>query len=126
VKGTVKFVLDGDAWRYIEGLSYRKGMTRNRVLVAALEVLSRGGWFRSGVFVPNGSQARGWCKHAVHYAKVEGGDWVVNGKRYDSPTGAAAAVGSSASGWDFWEINSPGEDKWWRLYDRRKAFLKKY
>lgn len=72
-------------------------------------------WIRKGVTFPEGTELRASYKGETHYAKIEHGAIVLNGKRVTSPSIAAKLItNNSVNGWTFWECRRPG-DAGWRL-----------
>lgn len=70
-------------------------------------------WICKGVRFPVGTEFRANYKGGVHYAKVEGGSLVVDGKSVASPSDAAKIVtNTNVNGWTFWECRFPGESRW--------------
>jgi predicted CopG family antitoxin len=79
-------------------------------------------WICKGVRFPAGSEFRASYKGAVHYAKVEGGALVVDGKSVTSPSDAARLItNTSVNGWTFWECRFPGESRWKLIKGLRAA-----
>jgi hypothetical protein len=57
-----------------------------------------------------------------HTGQIDDGEWLVEGRRYRSPSAAAGGVGrtkegkrTSLDGWRYWEFRRPGETEWRRL-----------
>lgn len=78
-------------------------------------------WMEDGVRIPHGSLAR--MEYARGQQKYEGqfldGYLVVNGAEYSSLSAAASAVAKtknggspSLNGWNYWEVQLPGADRW--------------
>lgn len=80
-----------------------------------------GGWFTKGVTFPEGTEFRATHKGQACSGKVESGELVVNGERYDSPSAAAVAItGRPTNGWIFWECRLPGKTSWQIIKSFRK------
>jgi len=80
-----------------------------------------GDWVTKGVHFPNGTEFRATYKGKIHYAKVESGILVLEGRRYDSPSSAAGSItGNPVNGWDFWECRFPGRSSWQMIKSLRK------
>ena len=72
-----------------------------------------GDWVCKGVRFPTGTEFRARYNGQTILGKVVGGALEVNGKRYDSPSPAAAAIThTSINGWTFWECRIPGASSW--------------
>lgn len=70
-------------------------------------------WICKGVRFPSATEFRAKYKGGVHYAKVEGGSLVIEGKSVKSPSKAAMIVtNTNVNGWTFWECRFPGESRW--------------
>ena len=70
-------------------------------------------WVPKGVRFPTGTEFRARYKGQTYLAKVEGGALVRDGRRFDSPSAAAASVTNGfVNGWKFWECKLPGESTW--------------
>ena len=78
-------------------------------------------WSDDGVVVPHGSLARmEYGRGSQHYeGKFLDGTLVVNGTKFDSLSEAASALaktrdgrGTSLNGWNYWEVQFPGSDRW--------------
>lgn len=75
--------------------------------------VSSGDWVTKGVRFPAGTEFRAPYKGETHYAKVESGALVLNGRRFDSPSSAAMSItNTSVNGWKFWECRQPGKSSW--------------
>jgi hypothetical protein len=79
------------------------------------------GWFSQGVFLPNGTKIRmGYGDNPTLNGKIEGGRWVVGGRKFESPSTAATALVSRGrgrskarvNGWLYWQVLKPGESDW--------------
>ncbi len=80
-----------------------------------------GDWVTKGVHFPNGTEFRATYKGKIHYAKVESGILVLEGRRYDSPSSAAVSItGNPVNGWVFWECRFPGRSSWQMIKSLRK------
>lgn len=85
-------------------------------------------WVEDGVEIPHGSRARMSYQHGRQ--QYEGvflnGALLVNGKSYTSLSAAANAVAvtkdgskTQLNGWNYWEVQFPGEAKWRSLREMR-------
>ena len=60
----------------------------------------------------------------VYEGKIVDGKWVVDGRTFDSPSGAASALARTKkgnptrlNGWLYWKFKRPGETEWKLLTD---------
>ena len=90
-------------------------------------------WIEDGVQIPHGSLAR--MKYNYGRQTYEGsflnGRLVVNGKGFDTLSAAAndlavtkAGGKTQLNGWNYWEVQLPGETDWVRLRDLRSKALR--
>ena len=88
---------------------------------AAGQASADGDWVAKGVRFPNGTEFRAIYKGQTYYGKVEAGAFVVEGKRYRSPSPAGVAItGNPVNGWVFWECRLPGKSSWQMIKLLRK------
>ena len=74
-----------------------------------------------GVHFPGGTEFRATCKGQTYYGKVNSGAFIVDGKRFNSPSAAAVAITSRpVNGWTFWVCRFPGKGSWQMLKALRK------
>jgi hypothetical protein len=74
-----------------------------------------------GVKFPDGTILRRRYKNRTYTAEIFSGAIVFEGKRFDSPSGAAMEISKcNVNGWRFWECQIPGSDKWVLLDSYRK------
>lgn len=86
-------------------------------------------WSGEGVTLPHGTLLRMEYNKRRYDGTLTDGKWVVDGKTFDSPSGAASGVAVTKSGkktrldgWMYWEVKLPGESQWGRISMlRRKA-----
>lgn len=85
------------------------------------------GWRGGGVNLPASSQVRMSYSGRTHEGSIEKGAWVVEGRRYKSPSGAASGVArtkegnpTKLDGWIYWEVLLPGSGEWVRLGELRR------
>ena len=76
-------------------------------------------WSGKGVWLPHGSEIRMEYNGRVHSGVIQDGEWVVEGEKYKSPSGAATGVARTKSGkqtnldgWNYWQFRRPGEAHW--------------
>ncbi len=76
-------------------------------------VAESGDWVWKGVCFPAGTEFRATYRGRTYHAIVEGGQLVVGGERFTSPSKAAGAITkTSVNGWMFWECRLPGQSSW--------------
>lgn len=81
----------------------------------------QGDWVSKGVHFPSGTEFRATYKGQTLYGKVDSGGFVVDGKRFNSPSAAAVAIaGHPVNGWTFWACRFPGKSSWQMLKSLRK------
>ena len=75
-----------------------------------------------------------WCYHTaklrmpygrpktIYSGEIVNGEWVIEGQRFGSPSGAASGVAITGkgektrlNGWVLWEVQKPGEQEWTSL-----------
>ena len=85
-------------------------------------------WISHGVTLPEGTELRMPDGDRFHFGMISGGLWVVNGRRHESPSGAAIAVirirrpeRVGANGWAAWYVKRPGDRDWICLNELRFA-----
>ena len=81
-------------------------------------------WQGEGVVLPHGTKLRmpyGRPK-TIYSGEIVNGEWVIEGQRFDSPSGAASGVAITGkgektrlNGWVLWEVQKPGEQEWTSL-----------
>jgi hypothetical protein len=82
-------------------------------------------WSGDGVTLPHGTELRMEYNGAVYNGRVEDGQWLVEGKRFNSPSGAAGVARTRAGkrtkldGWVYWQVRQPGEHDWKRIEEVR-------
>ena len=81
-------------------------------------------WKEDGVVVPHGSLVRMIYGRGrqVYEGRITNGRWLIKGRAFDSPSGAASELAvtkegskTKLNGWNYWEVKFPGESKWVRL-----------
>jgi hypothetical protein len=87
-------------------------------------------WSGDAVKLPHGTKVRMEYRGREHSGEVEDGEWVVEGRRFGTPSGAAAGVAktkagtpASLNGWDYWNVKRPGDEDWIRLKSLRPEFV---
>jgi len=76
-------------------------------------------WSGKGVTLPHGTELRMEHSGRRHYAEIENGQWLAEGKYYKSPSAAAIGVARtrdgrsiSLNGWNYWYAKRPGDEGW--------------
>lgn len=89
------------------------------------------GWRSGEVHLPSGTELRMTYGGRTHVGVVDGESWAVEGKRYNSASGAASGVALTKAGkhprldgWMYWEAKFPGSLEWLRLSDLRARALR--
>lgn len=113
-----------DVLRKLLGISSTApGSSTTRAAIQPFETPNTSGsWTTKGVTFPAGTEFRTSYKGEIIYGRVEAGALAVNGKRFESPSSAAAAItGTSVNGWIFWECRKPGSTAWQMIKSLRKG-----
>jgi len=86
------------------------------------ETTARRSWSDEGVTLAHGTALRMRYNRQSYEGAIVDGKWIVEGKLFDSPSGAASGVAitkggnhTRLDGWIYWEVKQPGEDKWTRI-----------
>jgi hypothetical protein len=109
-------VSENDVLRQVLGLPARKVGQAPPALPAPDD------WIAKGVRFPAGTEFRATYKGQTYLGRVEGGAFMLNGKRYDSPSAAAVAITDNpVNGWTFWDCRLPGQGGWKILKALRKS-----
>jgi len=76
-------------------------------------------WTSEGVTLPHGTLLRMSYNKRTYEGEVADGEWVIDGKPFTSPSGAASALGvtkkgdkTKLDGWIYWRCKRPGDDTW--------------
>lgn len=119
--------IDLDVHKLIEGERRGFSETANDVLrrLLGIDPPPRPGlgpegrpWSKGGVTLPHGTRLRMTHNDREYTGVIDDGRWFVEGRYFDSPTGATAAAtkrdGSPAhvDGWNYWKVMRPGERGW--------------
>jgi hypothetical protein len=85
-------------------------------------------WMQKGVTLDHGTLLRMEYNRRVHEGQIVDGRWLVEGKLYDSPSGAAVGVARTKSGkqtaldgWEYWNFKRPGSNLWAPIMSERPA-----
>ncbi len=86
------------------------------------------GWSGRGVNLPHGAEIRMEYNGRVYNGVIQDGQWVVEGRKYKSPSGAAGGAArtksgrrTSLDGWNYWQFRRPGEATWASIRSLRDA-----
>ena len=86
---------------------------------ASTPVAANGAWSGKGVVLPASTQVRMEYRGQVHTGEIQNGEWVIEGRRYKSPSKAAGSVATtkagtkpSLNGWIYWHVRRPGDEDW--------------
>jgi hypothetical protein len=81
-----------------------------------------GAWIVQGVRFPAGSEFRANHKGKQYLGRVASGGFVLEGKRFNSPSGAAVEITKvSTNGWAFWKCKLPDSEAWIQLKGLRQV-----
>ncbi|MDR3463884.1 MAG: hypothetical protein P4L76_16370 [Beijerinckiaceae bacterium] len=76
-------------------------------------------WSDGGVMLEHGTKLRMSYNGQTHEGEIRDGKWVVEGKTFRSPSGAASGTAltkqgkkTQLDGWKYWEVKPLGTDKW--------------
>lgn len=83
-------------------------------------------WAGKGVTLLHGTELRMEYNGRVYTGQIEDGRWVIEGKKFKSPSAAASGVAltkdgrhTSLDGWIYWHVKRPGDAAWLRLSELR-------
>lgn len=79
-------------------------------------------WSGDGVVLAHGTKLRMSYNGRTYEGQILDGKWVVEGKTFSSPSGAASGTATTKKGtktrldgWIYWEVKPAGADGWTRL-----------
>ncbi|BDA85454.1 hypothetical protein Sa4125_29960 [Aureimonas sp. SA4125] len=105
-----------DALRRLLGLAERSAPSEGERVAPAAQGRP---WVGEGMTLPHATALRMSYNKRQHVGEIVDGRWAVEGKVYDSPSGAASDVGRTKGGgktrldgWNYWEAQLPGESEW--------------
>jgi len=91
----------------------------------------RRAWSGEGVTLAHRTAVRMRYNGRLYEGMIGDGKWIVEGKTFDSPSGAASGVAvtkrgkqTRLDGWIYWEVRQPGEDDWKRITTLRPDYLR--
>ena len=83
-------------------------------------------WSGKGVTLQHGTNLRMEYNGRRHTGVIENGEWVVEGKRFRSPSAAAGGAALTRSGkhpsldgWIYWQVKRPGDQSWITIRELR-------
>jgi hypothetical protein len=119
---TKDITLDADLLRVIDANRIFAHDTTATVLRRLLKLDKMPeGWFSQGVFLPNGTKIRmGYGDNPSLNGVIVGGRWVIQHRKFDSPSTAATAFVAKGrgrskarvNGWLYWQVLKPGHSDW--------------
>jgi len=123
--------IDFDVFKEITARRINESMTENDVIrnLLGLDVTSspepaddeHQPWQYNNVTFPHGTEFRAFYKFKWHSGKVLDGSFIVENRRFLSPSSAARSIThNSVNGWRFWECKLPGDTKWALIDELRK------
>jgi hypothetical protein len=84
-------------------------------------------WSGEGVTLPHGTILKMRYNGRQHEGEIVDGKWIIDGKTFDSPSGAASGVAITKSGkktrldgWTYWEAKVPGDTSWTPISSLRR------
>lgn len=79
-------------------------------------------WNGEGVVLPHGTKLRMSYNRQQFEGEIIDGAWVISGKTFDSPSGAAGGGALTKdgkhpplNGWIYWEVKRPSDAAWTRI-----------
>lgn len=76
-------------------------------------------WSGEGVTLTHGSRLKMHYNGRQYEGEIVDGKWVIEGKTFDSPSGAASGIAitkrgkkTRLDGWIYWEVQAPGDTGW--------------
>ena len=79
----------------------------------------RRAWSGKGVILPHGTELQMDYNGRHHTGIIENGEWLVEAKRFKSPSASAGGVATtkdgnrtSLDGWIYWRVKRPGDTGW--------------
>src|SRR5205085_4873112 len=85
----------------------------------AIAASGRRSWSGEGVTLVHGTRVRMRYNGRLYEGEIVDGRWIIEGKTFDSPSGAASGIAvtkrgkkTRLDGWIYWEIQAPCETGW--------------
>ncbi len=76
-------------------------------------------WWGEGLELPHGTKLRMEYRRRKYTGVIHNGDWLVEGRVYKSPSGAAGGVAvtrdgekTNLNGWRYWKVKRPSDGSW--------------
>ena len=83
-------------------------------------------WSRKSVTLPHGTDLRMEYNGCRYTGTIENGEWLVEGRRFKTPSAAASGVAvtrdgkhTQLDGWIYWRAKRPGDTDWIALQQLR-------
>lgn len=85
-------------------------------------------WSDEGVTLPHGTKVRMYYgrNRQLFEGEIVDGQWIVGGRKFDSPSGAASELAltkrgkkTRLNGWNYWEAKRLGDDSWQPIDEMR-------
>lgn len=109
--------IDGEVHRQIRQAKKNPSESENDALRRLLRLPAS--WSKFGVTLPHGTKLRMQRNDQEHICIIDNGKWLVEGRRMNSPSGAAKLVGRTQDGrttewkgWHHWSVKRPGDAEW--------------
>ena len=84
-------------------------------------------WSGKGVTLPHGTELQMDYNGRQYTGTIDDGEWVVDGRRFKSPSAAAGGVAVTKSGkhtnldgWNYWKAKRPGDINWIEIKRMRR------
>jgi len=85
-------------------------------------------WAGKGVTLPHGSELQMEYNGQVYTGRIENGQWLAEGKVFNSPSAAASGVAvtkdgrrTNLDGWLYWRVKQPEHSNWIRIAELRRS-----
>jgi hypothetical protein len=114
-----------DALRRLLGLPNRISAKSSEKVVKATR-----SWSDEGITLPHGTALKMTYNGRQHEGRIVDGKWYVDGKTFDSPSGAASGVAltkggkrTRLDGWIYWQVRVPGDASWTPISVLRRKLI---
>jgi hypothetical protein len=114
--------VDSEVLKLIQSNHIFPNEDANAVLRRLLKIdKTPGGWYSQGVFLPDGTKIRmGYGDDPALNGEIKAGQWVIKGRKFQSPSTAATAFvirsrgrkNARVNGWHYWHVLPPGANDW--------------
>jgi len=102
------------------------GLDASRAVEQAVGAVAMRSWSGKGVQLPHSTRLRMDYNGRTHEGEIVNGSWLVEGKKYSSPSAAAGGVArtkdgkrTNLDGWVYWWALLPGKETWVKLSEMR-------